>query len=149
MNLIFDTNVYFAILADPTFLTEHGLWLRSVAPRTFVSSVVIAELVQGAKGDLARRRVRRATASLERVGRVVTPSHVDWARAGTVQGKIWDRHPSLRTKAMLADVLIACSASRIGALVVTSNLRDFTLIATHVHHRFLSFEDAARTISSD
>lgn len=146
MNLLFDTNVYFTILSDPDFLPAHGAWLRSVAPRTYVSSVVAAELVQGAKGDLARRRMRRATATLERAGRVVAPTHADWVRAGTVQGVIWDRHPSLRTKAMLADVLIACSATRIGALVVTSNLRDFALIARHVPHRAMSFEDAARAL---
>jgi len=143
VNLLFDTNVYFAILADPSFVDLHGTWLRSVAPRTFVSSVVAAELVQGAKGDLARRRVRRVTATLERAGRVVAPTHDDWVRAGVVQGVIWGRHPSLRSKSMLADILIARSAARIGALVVTSNLGDFGIIASHVPHRAISFEEAS------
>ncbi len=147
MNLVFDANVYFDMLADPDFLDAHGAWLRRVAPRTFVSSVVAAELLQGAKGDLARRRVRRATASLERAGRVVAPTHEDWIRAGTVQGAIWDRHASLRTKHVLADILIACSALRVGATVVTANARDFALIASYLPHRAMSFEDAVRTLA--
>lgn len=147
MKLIFDTNVYFALIADPAFLPRHGTWLRGVASRTFLSSVVAAELVQGAKGDLARRRVRRATAALERTGRVLAPTHDDWVRAGTVQGLIWDQHPALRTKPMLADALIACSAARVGALVVTSNLRDFERIGAHVPHRAMSFEDASRVVT--
>ena len=142
MKLVFDTNVYFAILSDPAVLAVHGPWLGRVLPRTFVSSVVAAELLQGAKGDLARRRMRRATASLERAGRIVVPSHAHWVRAGAVQGAIWDAYPSLRTKRFLADILIACSARQIGAAVVTSNTRDFGLIARHVPHHAISFADA-------
>ena len=144
MKVVFDTNVYFDILADPDFLPTYGDWLRRLAPHTYVSSVVVQELLQGAKGELARRRVRRATASLERVGRVVTPTHEDWARAGAVQGMIWDATPSLRTKNVTADILIASSAARIGAIVVTANVRDFELVARHVRSRAMTFSDAVR-----
>jgi len=42
-----------------------------------------------------------------------------------LQSRIWDEHPSLRTKSLQNDLLLACSARRIGATVVTENLSDF------------------------
>lgn len=135
MKYLLDTNIYFAALHDAGFLEHYRATFLRIAPRTYLSSVVRFELLRGARGALDRARVARATRTLERVGRVVVPLHRDWHEAGVVQGRIWDDHPSLRTKDLQNDILIAASARRIGALVVTDNMQDFALIGRFLAHR--------------
>jgi predicted nucleic acid-binding protein len=77
---------------------------------------------------------------LESVGRVISPTAADWARAGTVQGLLWDGTPRLRDKRLQNDILIAASARSIGARVVTTNRKDFELIARFLPHEILSPE---------
>ncbi|MBN8614820.1 MAG: hypothetical protein J0L92_29745, partial [Deltaproteobacteria bacterium] len=48
------------LLCDPAFLLRFGPLLETLAPATFLSSVVVAELLQGARGEPGRARVRRA-----------------------------------------------------------------------------------------
>jgi len=135
---LLDTNIYFAAIYDPAFLPRYQDYLRRIAPRTYLSSVVRYELLQGAKGDLARARISRATQQLERVGRVVSPTHDDWVRAGRIQGKLWDEQPSLRAKKLQNDILIACTARRIGAAIVTENIADFVLVRRYLAHQVLT-----------
>jgi len=61
VNFLLDTNIYFAAIHDDGFVDRHRDALLRIARRTFLSSVVRAELLQGAKGDLGRARVSRAT----------------------------------------------------------------------------------------
>ena len=72
MNFLLDANIYFAAIHDPRFLARHRDYLLRLGPRTFLSSVVRAELLQGAKGELGRARVNRATRHLERADCVVS-----------------------------------------------------------------------------
>ena len=134
MNVLYDTNVYFALLADPAFLLRFGPLVEQLTPATFRSSVVVAELLQGARGEAGRARIRSALRATVRAGRLATPSHADWTLAGRDQSQIWDRHPDLRTESFLHDALIAASARRIGATVVTWNVKDFETIAKVLPH---------------
>jgi predicted nucleic acid-binding protein len=147
VNFLFDTNIYFAAIHDPGFLARHHDDLLRMGPRTFLSSVVRSELLQGAQGDLGRARVSRATQHLERAGRVVPPTHDDWVTAGTIQGRIWDNAASLRSKRLLHDILIVCAARRIGAIVITDNARDFDLIRRYLPHHALSMSEVAQSLS--
>ena len=128
MPLFFDTSIYLRILLDQDFAARAEPALRRFGPELHLSSVVRAELTQGARGAAGRALVDRLARTMERVGRVVTPLHGDWVRAASVQSEIWDASPSLRSKRMLNDLLIACSTRRIGAALVTANDRDFGLI---------------------
>lgn len=148
MNFLLDANIYFAALHDPAFLARHRDDLLRIAPRLFLSSVVRAELLQGAKGDLGRARVARATRHVERAGRVVPPTHDDWVSAGTVQGRIWDDDASLRSKRLLHDILIVCAARRIGAILLTENAEDFAAIRRYLPHRALSMRELAEELAA-
>jgi predicted nucleic acid-binding protein len=66
--------------------------------------------------------------------------------AGSVQGRIWDDDPSLRTKQLLHDVLIVCAARRIGAILITDNQADFELIRRYISHRALTMSEAAHAL---
>jgi predicted nucleic acid-binding protein len=71
------------------------------------------------------------------------PTHADWVQAGTVQGRLRDDLPSLRSKSLQNDILIVCSARRIGALIITDNREDFGRIRRYLPHRALSMAELA------
>jgi len=133
---VFDTRVYIdAIrggLGSPEFRA-----LQERLPRTYLASVVSAELRAGATTEAARQAIDQFTRWAHRVGRVVTPSASAWERAGDVLGKIRVNRPDLRSRVhtLWNDVLIALSARQIGGRVVTSNMRDFELFS-----RYLRFD---------
>jgi predicted nucleic acid-binding protein len=146
VKFLLDTNIYFAAIHEPGYFDRHRPILLRIGPLTHLSSVVRFELLQGAKGAAGRERVSKATHHLERVGRVVSPTHADWVTAGTIQGRIWDRDRSVRDKRLQNDILIVCGARRIGAIIITDNVDDFQLIATHLPHTALSMQSLARAI---
>jgi predicted nucleic acid-binding protein len=140
MKFVLDTNVYFAALQEGPQGERLIRRLARVMPSTWLSSVVLFEMLSGAKGELARARIRRAVRTLESVGRIVAPTSADWDLAGTVQGRLWDEEPGLRDKRLQNDILIASSARRIGARVVTANRKDFELIGRFLPHEVVSPE---------
>ncbi len=147
MKILLDTNVYFALIHEAGYLEQYQRLLMRIAPTTYLSSVVRFELLQGARGDVGRAKVNRATRQLERAGRVVVPTHDEWVHAGHVQGKLWDRFPALRSKKLQNDILIACTTRRLGALLVTENLADFSLIGRLLPHHIASIDQLARTLT--
>lgn len=148
MRYVLDTNVYFQTLHDPAYLARYRAVLLQVVPQTFLSSVVRLEVVQGARGDVSRARVGKAVEPLERAGRVVAPTHADWTHAGIVQGRVWDDQPSLRSKSLQNDLLIVCTARRIGAMIITENVADFATIRRYLPHHALTMQELARHLSA-
>lgn len=134
--VVFDTNVYVAALREGVDGTAF-VRIRTRAPRTFLASVVSAELRAGAVDGAGRLAVRELVEQFDRLRRIVTPDARSWNLAGDVLGDIRRREPSLRTKApsLWNDALIALSARQIGASVVTGNVKDFELL-----HRFMPFD---------
>ena len=134
--VLFDTSVYIAAIhggiQSPVYLL-----LNRELPKTYLASVVSAELRAGATSVTARRAVERFTSRTQKVGRVVTPGAGTWDRAGDLLGKIRQKEPGLRSKIprFWNDLLIALSARELGAALVTSNARDFKLL-----RRYVSFE---------
>jgi predicted nucleic acid-binding protein len=127
--MVFDTNVYVTALREGLGGAAFGR-LQETAPRTFLVSVVSAELHAGCLDEAGRGVVIELTQRFERLGRVVVPAGGAWNEAGDVLAKIARREPSLRTRVrgLWNDTLIALSARQIGATVVTENMRDFTLL---------------------
>ena len=101
--------------SDPIFVQ---LLFKNL-PRTYLSSVVSGELHAGCVDDIGLQRVRQFTRRVEKTGRIVTPTHISWNRAGTILTKIVRNEPRYRSKAagLFLDILIALSAVQIGAIV--------------------------------
>jgi predicted nucleic acid-binding protein len=93
--------------------------------QVWLSSVVVAELYAGTRSPDDARLLNRIVAAMERVGRLLTPSTGDWARAGRLIARRARLHGDLRPRDHLADVLILVSAARLNGVVVTENLRHF------------------------
>ena len=131
---ILDTNVYIAHW-------ERGLHadLLSVVRRGYVvrhSAVVLSELRRGARTPAARKLVE----VLFRLARIRwEPTAGDWWEAGRLVQEIGDREGWDRSKRrdFQNDALIALTARRHGAAVVTLNRADFDLLAGRVRIRVL------------
>jgi tRNA(fMet)-specific endonuclease VapC len=134
--VVFDTNVYVAALREGVDGVAFAR-IRTRAPRTFLASVVSAELRAGAVDRIGRLAVRELVEQFDRLRRIVTPDGRSWNLAGDVLGDIRRGEPSLRSKlpSLWNDALIALSARQIGASVVSGNVRDFELL-----HRFMPFD---------
>ncbi len=98
--------------------------------QTYLSSVVVEELYAGALDAGALRLIERYVGALERAGRVVTPTFQDWKEAGKLVAQITRKEPGRKPKIqrMLNDILLAFSARRLGADLLTFNREDFELI---------------------
>jgi len=127
---VFDTNVYIEAIQRGPQAQAYQLILAAL-PRTYLSAVVVQELITGAVDAVGERLVGRFIQRTERTGRVVTPTYADWKETGRVLARISRREPGQRTRIprLVNDVLLALSARQIGATLYTFNREDFTLIA--------------------
>jgi predicted nucleic acid-binding protein len=105
-----------------------------------MSAVVLQELTAGAvdKSDVQRWDASRR--AHEKEGTLLVPTGEDWWLAGKVlnsllrglksrQGGLTPKLPAAEKQRIIRDVLIARTACRAGALLVTDNVKDFKLIA--------------------
>lgn len=74
---------------------------------------------------------------MERAGRVVVPLFADWQLAAEVVSSIARKDGAFKSKlhSLQNDILIALSARRAGAELITRNGTDFRLIRKHVDFR--------------
>ena len=117
-------------------LDDHALdWVRA----KFIvrqSSVVLSELRRGARTSQSRRVIEE----LRRLTKTQwTPATADWWKAGVIIQQIgdapnWDRR---KRQEFQNDTLIALSAHRYGATIITANRIDFELLAKEFRVRIL------------
>jgi tRNA(fMet)-specific endonuclease VapC len=138
--VLFDTSVYIAAIHGGIESTAFLLLNREL-PKTYLASVVSAELRAGATSVTARRAVEQFTSRAQRVGRVVALGAGTWDRAGDLLGRIRQREPRLRSRipSFWNDLLIALSARELGAMLVTCNARDFELLRRYVRFELTVF----------
>jgi predicted nucleic acid-binding protein len=131
---IIDTSVY----VDHWERHLHELALARVRGSYVVrqSSVVLCELLRGARTGKALDRVE----SLLRGVKVVwAPSANDWLEAGNLVRELGDQHhwEAAKRRDFQNDALIAVTARSHGAAVVTSNKKDFELLAERLGTKML------------
>lgn len=119
---VIDTSVYVENVRAGRFVNE----LVNLPFLVRVSAVVVAELARGARSRPALRFV----AQLARHRPLVTPAEGDWVRSGTIVRGFAERHGFEvgKLRDLHFDTLIALTARRIGAYLITCNIRDFRLI---------------------
>ena len=93
--------------------------------RVWLSMVVVAELYAGTRSREDAVIFDRITTTMNRIERLLVPDAADWARAGRLLARRVRLEGALQPRDHLADVLILISAARLGAEVVTLNLRHF------------------------
>ena len=133
MKIVLDTSVYVDACRSADARARFRSAFLPLLPVTHLAAVVAYELRMNTLDAETRGLVDAMFHPLERTGRVVAPTFPDWVEASEVITSIERKDRAWRSKlpALLNDVLIALSARRIGATVVTHNARDFRLIQKH------------------
>jgi predicted nucleic acid-binding protein len=102
------------------------------------SAVVLAELSRGARS----RPMRRFVDDLAKNLRVIAPNEREWIQSGrivnrTVATEGYDIH---KTRELHFDALIALTARRIGAYVITCNVDDFTTLRSYLEFKLICWQ---------
>ena len=123
---ILDTSVYIDNLRSGRFKQEI-LDLKLVVR---CSAVVLAELSRGARS----REMRRFVDGLAKNLRIIAPTEREWIESGKIVCHlIAERGYDVnKTREIHFDVLIALTARRIGAYLITCNPKDFMAIQRYV-----------------
>ena len=137
---LLDSNVYIRAFRDEAFGRELINFHRRELPRLVVSAVVASELLVGAQSPRHERAVRRTLVEPFRERRrFVVPDWETWSRASVIDRRLRG-HPGLRPRlaerSFWHDILIAASARKLGATIITLNAADFRLLSRHVDISF-------------
>lgn len=128
---VLDTNCFIDAAADPEPFTA---FCDAAAPGLYLSSVVSAELLTGARTEKERARILRdVVRPYARRRRVFPPSARSWEALGIVLGTLRETEglqPSGVRRGFVFDILLAHSSRELGAVVVSRNRRDMERIAS-------------------
>jgi len=119
---ILDTSVYIDNLRSGRFKQEI-LDLKFVVR---LSAVVLAELSRGDRS----REMKRFVDDLAKNLRIIAPNEREWIQSGRIVNRLVAAKALIFTKPerFIFDVLIALTARRIGAYLITRNVDDFTAV---------------------
>lgn len=134
MAYVLDTNVFIDVEQSDAFAEAASHFLATHAVR--VSSVVVAELIVGARTTSTRKRVLENLRAQAAVLGEVTPTSEDWQMAATAWVKL--SPASTERRSVWNDLLLAASCARSGAILVTSNRDDLKRIARHIPVRHVA-----------
>jgi predicted nucleic acid-binding protein len=129
--IILDTSIYIPFINEGI---SHPVLELEFKPLFYMSAVVIEELYAGAFDTVSVKLLDRMYETFENLGRIVVPEASDWQKTGKVVAKLGQKY-GFEEKFLLkitSDVLIAFSARRVGAVVVTFNIKDFSRIKEFV-----------------
>jgi len=132
---ILDTSVYIPFLRDgiihPKFPEDF------INPLLYMCSVVVSELYAGAHDSQSIKLLDKLYHTFQKVGRLIVPNDDDWRQTGGIIAKSRKKYgyDSTYLSRLQNDILIACSARRIGAFVLTKNEKDFVRIREFVNFR--------------
>lgn len=119
---IFDTSVYIDNLRSGRFQKEL-LELKFVVR---ISAVVLAELWRGARSREMIKAVDYLTTNLH----IIAPNEREWVESGKIVGRITraNGYDDRKAKEIHFDVLVAMTARKIGAHLITCDVDDFRAI---------------------
>ena len=139
---VLDTNLYVRAFRNQDGAKELERYYAEFTPNTFLSSIVLHELLVGASTTSKARQVREdLVGPLTRSGRVIMPSHSAWDQAGAAIAAMAKREVrELRSlpKSLVNDFLLAASCRESGATLVTDNTADFKLIQKYLKHEHVA-----------
>lgn len=135
-----DTNLYIQAIRDVGAAEELQSFFSTFAPATYLSSIVLHELLVGATGAAKAREIREVVASpFRRTRRILTPTADAWEVAAVAIASMARREKrELRTlpKSLVNDYLLAASCRESGVILVTQNVADFESIKRYIKVQF-------------
>ena len=147
MIYLFDSNVYVHAFRDPEFGASIRRFHQKNLPRLVLSAVVVHELLVGSANAAKEQALRKGIVEPFRVRRRLhVPARQTWEMAANIDRRLRKRkdlQSKLRTRSFLNDMLIAASARELGALIITENLADFSLIASVLDIQYMDPAEVA------
>lgn len=141
MPILFDSSVYITALRSGG---NFGLVLQRWAKESplWLSSVVLEELYAGSH-PADRKILEKLERDFAKANRVLVPGLSDWSYSGKILAAVAQTlgYEKIGRTRLTNDALIATSAARSGIQVITTNARDFALLA-----RFCPLQWQARTL---
>ena len=122
--LLFDTGIYIRFSRG-----EGYLWLgedAGVFQRTILTAVVAAELYAGTHDYREKRALDELCRAHRALGHFSSPPAAAWVETGTLLRLARSVFGKMDFVRNFRDLLISVEAMRIGATLVTENLKDFT-----------------------
>ena len=132
---ICDTSVYIPFINQG--ITHPVFSDQPVRPVLYMSAVVVSELYAGAHDSQSIKLLDKLYHTFQNVGRLIVPDDRDWRQTGGIIARLRKKY-GFETRFLSRiqnDILIACSARRIGAFVVTHNEKDFRKITEFIEFR--------------
>ncbi len=124
-----DSNVVIDAVRQPDSMVQLKAFLEWALPYTALTSVVVLELLRGARTHEARAFLEaQIIGPFARRRRIVAPSIAAWTRTGTLLGQLDVKPESISVQ---NDVLIACTARELGWVVITKD-RDLFRLRTDI-----------------
>lgn len=124
MKYALDTNVYIDAFRDADAEAALVRFLERALPVTFLSAVVMQELMAGARTDAQRRELERSVfGPFLRRRRVFTPSATAFAESGRLIADVAARegwNAVRHSPSLLNDALLASSCREQGIVLVTN-----------------------------
>jgi len=143
---LIDSNVYIRAFRDLAFGETLRQFHQKHLPHLVLSVVVAHELLVGAANARKERSLRRGLIEPFRTRqRLHVPARQTWEMAANVDLRLRKRinvGSKLQTRSFANDILIAASARELGAVILTENSADFSIIASVVDIRFTQPEEA-------
>ena len=141
MIYLIDSNVYIHSFRDADFGEFLRLFHQQELPSLVLSAVVVHELLVGALNATKERALLKGIIEPFRARqRLHVPTSQTWEKAANVDRRLRKRkdlESKLRTRSFSNDILIAASARELGAVVLTENREDFSIIASVLDIHFV------------
>jgi predicted nucleic acid-binding protein len=143
---LIDSNVYIHGFRDSIFGETLRQFHQKHLPHLILSAVVVHELLVGAANATRARSLRRALVEPFRIRqRLHVPARQTWEMAANIDHRLRKRinlESKLQNRSFANDILIAASARELGAIILTENSADFSIIASVLDIRFVQPQDA-------
>ena len=138
LKLVLDTSIYIPFINKG--ISNPAVESHSGHPLLYLSAVVIEELYAGALDVHSIRLLDKLFDTFLGLGRLVTPDASDWQKAGKVVARLGRKYgfENIFLTKITHDILIALSARRIGAAILTNNVKDFVRIQEFVDFKLYS-----------
>lgn len=132
IKVIPDTSAFIPLLKEG--IMHPVLAGEGKTPLLYMSAVVMAELYAGVRDKASIKRLDQLYTTFLDLGRLIVPDAGDWQKTGKIAAQMGRKYgfEGKYIAGITNDILIALSARRIGAAVITSNIKDFLRIGEWV-----------------
>ena len=137
MKAVLDTNVLINFFRNPNH--KEDFEERMLRPQFLMSSVVAMELYAGCRTKRQQSELANFLKPFEKANRLITPDHGSFLEAGRVLAELGIAGLDITRRRLSGnDIMIAVTAARAGAVVITANAaQDFALIEAHTRVRWM------------